>query len=63
MVATMVAPLMPDRRPASIHVSTHGQKTKSQRDQICYWLDQYGIPPDAVPWVEDKETGKILMNA
>jgi DNA invertase Pin-like site-specific DNA recombinase len=43
-----------------IRVSSHSQKSDSQRAEIQRWLAAHGHAPDAVQWFEDKETGATL---
>jgi DNA invertase Pin-like site-specific DNA recombinase len=44
-----------------IRVSSHSQKTDSQRADIRRWLIVHGHDPDTVQWFEDKETGTTLQ--
>jgi DNA invertase Pin-like site-specific DNA recombinase len=50
----------PERIAAYIRVSTHDQKTDSQRQEISRWLKNHGIDPENIRWFEDKETGNII---
>jgi DNA invertase Pin-like site-specific DNA recombinase len=50
----------PDSIAAYIRVSTHDQKTDSQREEISRWLRNHGIEPGSIRWYEDTETGKTL---
>lgn len=43
-----------------IRVSTHAQKSDSQRVEITQWLTAHGHNPDNVQWFENKETGAKL---
>ena len=43
-----------------IRVSSHSQKSDSQRAEIERWLDAHGHKLEAVTWFEDKETGTTL---
>src|SRR5439155_4463670 len=43
-----------------IRVSSHSQKSDSQRAEIQRWLAAHGHALDAVQWFEDKETGATL---
>lgn len=40
-----------------IRVSTHGQKSDSQKAEISQWLKAHGHALKKVQWFEDKETG------
>ncbi len=44
-----------------IRVSSHTQKSDSQRAEIQQWLTLYGYDSDSVLWFEDKETGVTLQ--
>jgi DNA invertase Pin-like site-specific DNA recombinase len=44
-----------------IRVSSHSQKTASQRGDIRRWLTAHGHDLDSVQWFEDKETGATLQ--
>ena len=44
-----------------IRVSTHSQKTASQRADIRRWLTAHGHDPDSVQWFEDKDTGATMQ--
>src|SRR5687768_5988191 len=44
-----------------IRVSSHSQKTDSQRADIRRWLIAHGHDPDTVQLFEDKETGATLQ--
>jgi DNA invertase Pin-like site-specific DNA recombinase len=44
-----------------IRVSSHSQKTDSQRADIRRWRIAHGHDPDTVQWFEDKETGATLQ--
>jgi DNA invertase Pin-like site-specific DNA recombinase len=44
-----------------IRVSSHSQKTDSQRADIRRWRIAHGHDPDTVQWFEDKETGTTLQ--
>jgi len=46
-----------------IRVSTHGQKSDSQKAEISQWLIAHGHDPKNVQWFEDKETGSNLSRA
>jgi len=46
-----------------IRVSTHGQKSDSQKAEISQWLKVHGHDPKNVQWFEDKETGANLNRA
>ena len=46
---------------AYIRVSSHSQKTASQKADIRRWLTAHGHDPDTVQWFEDKETGATLQ--
>lgn len=46
-----------------IRVSTHGQKSDSQRVGISHWLKAHGHDFEKVQWFEDKETGANLSRA
>jgi len=46
-----------------IRVSTHSQKSDSQRAEISRWLTAHGHDPEKVEWFEDKETGANLNRA
>jgi len=50
-----------ENRRLYIRVSSHSQKTDSQRADIRRWLIAHGHDPDAVQWFEDKETGATLQ--
>lgn len=41
-------------------VSTHSQKSDSQRAEISAWLDAQGHSSGTVTWFEDKESGSTL---
>jgi len=43
-----------------IRVSTHSQKTDSQKVEIAHWLKAHGHDLESVRWFEDKETGVHL---
>ncbi len=43
-----------------IRVSSHSQKSDSQRVEIEQWLTAHGHDLDSVQWFEDKETGAHL---
>lgn len=43
-----------------IRVSSHSQKSDSQRAEIQQWLKLHGHDPGTVLWFEDKETGATL---
>jgi DNA invertase Pin-like site-specific DNA recombinase len=43
-----------------IRVSSHSQKSDSQRAEIQRWLQAHGHALDTVQWFEDKETGATL---
>jgi DNA invertase Pin-like site-specific DNA recombinase len=44
-----------------IRVSSHSQKSASQRTDIRRWLTAYGHDLDTVQWFEDQETGATLQ--
>jgi len=43
-----------------IRVSSHSQKSDSQRAEIQHWLDAHGHKSKDVKWFEDVETGATL---
>ncbi len=43
-----------------IRVSTHSQKSDSQKAEISHWLKAHGHDLKSVQWFEDKETGTHL---
>lgn len=43
-----------------LRVSSHSQKSDSQREEIQHWLNSHGHNLDAVQWFEDIETGSTL---
>lgn len=43
-----------------IRVSSHSQKSDSQRAELQQWLRLHGRDSDTVLWFEDKETGATL---
>ena len=46
-----------------IRVSSHSQKSDSQRAEIQQWLALYGYDSDTVLWFEDVETGTTLKRS
>jgi DNA invertase Pin-like site-specific DNA recombinase len=44
-----------------IRVSTHSQKTASQRADIRRWLTAHGHDPDSIQGFEDKDTGATMQ--
>jgi len=45
---------------AYVRVSTSGQKSYSQRQEIQRWLDAHGHDEKSVKWFEDIQTGKTI---
>lgn len=43
-----------------VRVSSKGQRTDSQIDELQRYLEGNGIPADQIRWYEDKESGKNL---
>jgi len=43
-----------------VRVSTSGQKSYSQREEIQRWLDAHGHDEKSVQWFEDIQTGKTI---
>jgi DNA invertase Pin-like site-specific DNA recombinase len=41
-------------------VSSHSQKTDSQKAEITRWLHHQGLDSGAVQWFEDRERGQTL---
>jgi DNA invertase Pin-like site-specific DNA recombinase len=46
-----------------IRVSSHSQKSDSQRAEIQRWLEAHGHALNTVQWFEDKETGATLQRS
>jgi len=44
-------------------VSSRSQKTDSQKAEITRWLQQQGLVPTAVQWLEDIEPGHTPATA
>jgi DNA invertase Pin-like site-specific DNA recombinase len=44
-----------------IRVSSHSEKSVSQKTNIRRWLTAHGHDPDSVQWFEDKETGATMQ--
>ena len=60
----MPKPKKPVTKPrpvaAYVRVSSKGQKTDSQREEIRRWLEGNGIAPDKVEWYVDVESGRKM---
>jgi DNA invertase Pin-like site-specific DNA recombinase len=46
-----------------LRVSSHSQKSDSQRAEIQRWLHAHGYDPATVAWFEDQETGATLSRS
>lgn len=46
-----------------IRVSSHSQKSDSQKAEITHWLEAHGHDPDQVTWYEDRESGTTLKRS
>ena len=43
-----------------VRISSHSQKTDSQKAEISHWLKSQKIPTKQITWFEDKESGRNL---
>jgi DNA invertase Pin-like site-specific DNA recombinase len=44
-----------------IRVSSHSQKSASQKADLRRWLTAHGHDPDSLQWFEDRETGATMQ--
>ena len=43
-----------------VRISSHSQKTDSQKAEISHWLKSQKLPAKQITWFEDKESGRNL---
>ena len=43
-----------------VRISSHSQKTDSQKAEISHWLKSQKLPAKQITWFEDKESGRSL---